>query len=165
MHLDTRLRKAIIFAIWLFCLAERALGTLFITSPLRFGSVCTSSLHVGSNLKCYTYAYRHAFTYECQSISHGTFPPAQKGWCRECNMWHVCKCYHQMGAGVWECTCISRAEILLVTLFRNGSPCSGTVCEYGNVICPWHKHTGVPCRATKALFDCALPYQSFARWV
>lgn len=149
---------------WLFCLAERALGTLFITSPLSFGSVCISVLQVGSDMKCYTYAYRHAYTHECQSISNGTFPLPKKVDVGNiaCD---ICKCYRQMGAGVWECMCISCIEILLVTLFRNGSPNSGTVCECGSVSCPWHKHTGVSCRATKALFDCALPYQSFASWV
>ena len=50
-----------------------------------------------------------------------------------------------MGVGVWDCMRISCAEIVLVTIFRNGSPCSGTVCVCGSVSCPWHKH--IECHA------------------
>jgi hypothetical protein len=89
-------------------------------------------------------------------------PPTQEGWYRECNMWHVFVNVTIRWGLVFGSAC---AEILLVALFGNESPYSGTLCECGNVSCPWHKHTGVSCRATKALFDCALPYRSFARWV
>jgi hypothetical protein len=50
-----------------------------------------------------------------------------------------CKCYHHMGVGVWECTCISCSEIVVVTWFRNGNPWSGTAFVCGSVSCPWQK--------------------------